>query len=404
LGEYSFYLPDGFYTLALNSTNDLSVVCDSLFPFGVSSAIASLQLVPLGLTPDCIDPDLVVNGFTPALRRGFNNLYQVQLKNNGYGTSQSNMFYVTFPAGITVNSTIPAFVDSLILEGGGTMLSFQIPPMQPQEILNFNLVYYVGLDLSIGEFINISSSIDFPGPDCNPDNNVFTDVQEIMGAFDPNDLLAWPEGTGVNKLITADQRITYRIRFQNVGNYVATHVTLKDVLPEALDSESISGMHASHPYFISMLDNELKVEFRSIYLPDSSSNQEASNGFFEFDIAVRDYAAGGSKIENQAAITFDFNEPIYTNKVFHTLVNPEVIPGNDLVLFPNPSDGEFQIVNPFDTEVRIRIIGLDGNSIEFKHETGSLIQVSGRYLKSGLYFVELISAAGEIRKGKLVIA
>ena len=270
--------------------------------------------------------------------------------------------------------------------------------------VNLNLIYYVGLELNIGDFITISSALDLPGPDCNPDNNLFSDVQEIMGAFDPNDLLAWPEGSGKHNLITADQRITYRVRFQNVGNYVASHVTLHDIIPEALDPESISGMHASHPYFVSIHDNVLKVEFRNIYLPDSSSNQEGSNGYFEFDIAVREDAPGGVKIVNQAGITFDFNEPIYTNETLHTLVRPENTEEDKLVLFPNPSNGEFFVLNPFDGDVILNIYSVDGNSIQKPFHTKGLLHLNSLQLKAGFYVVELISSAGGRRKTKLIVS
>ncbi|MEZ5173687.1 MAG: FG-GAP-like repeat-containing protein [Bacteroidia bacterium] len=403
-GEYTFDLPNGMYEMLVNSTPSLSIACDSMFAFAVSPIIAQLEFLPIGLIPDCPGSETALVGFTTAMRRGFDNLYQVQLANSGYSASGNDILNVTFPEGISILSSNPQWLDVTTVNGGSTMVSFQVPPMQAQDYLNFNIIYNVGLDLNIGEEISIYSTLEMQNEDCNAANNSFNDFQTITGSFDPNDLLAWPEGTGSKKLITADNKITYRIRFQNIGNSYATHVFLHDIIPAALDPESISGMHSSHPYFVSIHDNLLKVEFRNIYLPDSAENEEASNGYFEFEIAFREDAPSGARIANRAAITFDFNEPIYTNEIIHTLVKPEIITQDQLVLFPNPSGGEFFIVNPFEGQVLLRLISVDGNFTEKLFQPAELLHVNESHLKSGFYVVEIISAEGEIRKGKLIIS
>jgi len=86
-------------------------------------------------------------------------------------------------------------------------------------------------------------------------------------------------------------------------------------------------------------------------LPDSNVNEPASNGFIKFNIEQKRDNPIGTHIMNEAAIYFDFNEPIITNTVFHTvsedfmgivtsiITPPEVQQaGISVNIFPNPFD------------------------------------------------------------------
>lgn len=119
---------------------------------------------------------------------------------------------------------------------------------------------------------------------------------------------------------------------------------------------------------------------------------------------MRDDAPGGAKIINQAAITFDFNEPIYTNETLHTLVRPENIQEDKLVLFPNPTNGQFFVLNPFDVDVTLNIYSVNGNSIPKSFSTKGLLHLENLQLNAGFYVVELISSSGERRKTKLIVS
>ncbi|MCI4669910.1 MAG: T9SS type A sorting domain-containing protein, partial [Bacteroidia bacterium] len=68
----------------------------------------------------------------------------------------------------------------------------------------------------------------------------------------------------------------------------------------------------------------VRFRFDPIFLPDSTTDLEGSNGFVKFGIQMMPGLPLGSTIENKAAIYFDFNAPIITNTVVHTLVEPTV--------------------------------------------------------------------------------
>lgn len=157
------------------------------------------------------------------------------------------------------------------------------------------------------------------------DANTFVDIdcQENIGAYDPNTKAAYPTGYFSEHFISNDDEIEYHIRFQNTGTDTAFTVVLRDTLSEHLDLTSIQFGTSSHHYQAEILENGiLKFTFDNIMLPDSNVNLEASNGFVKFKIGLKENLPPGTVITNSAAIYFDFNPPVITETVFHTIEIP----------------------------------------------------------------------------------
>ncbi|MEM6967335.1 MAG: T9SS type A sorting domain-containing protein, partial [Bacteroidota bacterium] len=157
------------------------------------------------------------------------------------------------------------------------------------------------------------------------DGNHFVDVdcQENIGSYDPNDKAAYPRGYFSENFINSEDEIEYHIRFQNTGTDTAFTVVIRDTLSEFLDPTTIRTGASSHAYEFELLNNGiLKFTFDNILLPDSATNLVASNGFVKFKIAQRPNNLPGTVITNSAAIYFDFNLPIITNEVVHTIEIP----------------------------------------------------------------------------------
>lgn len=152
-------------------------------------------------------------------------------------------------------------------------------------------------------------------------------------SYDPNDKQAEPIGVGPQHLIINNTRLSYRIRFQNTGNDTAFKIVLVDTLPPELDPASIWMEGGSHPYQIQMSGlgrPVLSIIFDPIQLPDSGADWLGSQGFIRFSIDPYDSLPVGRRIENFADIYFDFNSPIRTNTIFHTITDsfPEdLLPG-----------------------------------------------------------------------------
>src|SRR5690606_1601413 len=139
--------------------------------------------------------------------------------------------------------------------------------------------------------------------------------------------------------------------FQNTGTDTAFTVRVEDKLDESLDRTTITPGAASHPYTFSMEEGGImQFLFENILLPDSSTNLEASNGFVKFNVMPKTDTPLGTIIHNSADIFFDFNDPVRTNEVTHTLAESFVT-----VSVVSPQSGGWSvsvIPNPF-TEVAV---------------------------------------------------
>jgi Secretion system C-terminal sorting domain len=158
------------------------------------------------------------------------------------------------------------------------------------------------------------------------DGNPFisVDCHQNYGSYDPNDKQAYPQGIGNQHFIDEKAELDYTIRFQNTGTDTAFTVVVKDTLSSLLDIATLRAGASSHRYQLDILEGRiLKFTFNKINLPDSTRNKLKSQGFIKFLVRLKSNIAFGSKIENKAAIYFDFNEPVITNNTFHTLRKPE---------------------------------------------------------------------------------
>ena len=211
--------------------------------------------------------------------------------------------------------------------------------------------------------------------------------QQNRGAFDPNDKTAFPKGYGDDHFLEANTPIDYLIRFQNTGTDTAFKIVVIDTLSQWLDPNSIELGASSHPYTFEMSGSReedgvvLKFIFENILLPDSNINEAASHGFVKFKIAQMHDNPIGTRIENKAAIYFDFNEPIFTNTAWHiigedffptvTATESKIYAGISLDIAPNPFS-DFTMINlngVGEGEFQLRIFDMTGR--EFLEKTFS---------------------------------
>ncbi|HLO56171.1 MAG TPA: T9SS type A sorting domain-containing protein [Saprospiraceae bacterium] len=178
-----------------------------------------------------------------------------------------------------------------------------------------------------------------------------TDCKESIGSFDPNDIIGMPKGYGTKQYIEKEVNVEYLIRFQNTGTDTAFTVRIKNYIPESLDLATIQMGAASHEYTYQFnQDRELIITFDDILLVDSTENEAASHGFVKYKILPSSTLIDEDRIENQAKIYFDYNEPITTNEAFHTIGRDFILESIDwmgekinVTFYPNPTDQELKI-------------------------------------------------------------
>jgi uncharacterized repeat protein (TIGR01451 family) len=164
-------------------------------------------------------------------------------------------------------------------------------------------------------------------PYAQPDRAV--ECMQVTGSYDPNDKLASPKGVTAQGLIRKGQWIDYKIRFQNTGTDTAFTVRLIDTLDTRLEITSLEFGAASHPSTWSLINQDppvFEAVFSNILLPDSNVNEPASHGFLNFLMKTHADLPEGAEIRNFADIYFDFNPPIRTNTVLHTISEFRPVP------------------------------------------------------------------------------
>ena len=248
------------------------------------------------------------------------------------------------------------------------------------------------------------------------DGTIFRDIlcEEIVGSFDPNDKAGFPLGRGEDHIIEKNTDIEYKIRFQNTGTFYALNVVVIDTLPSFLDPTTMRGISSSHDFDLSISEqNILEFTFNNIMLPDSNTNLEASNGFLEFTISQQNDLPYGTIIENNAAIYFDFNDPIITNTTFHELGTLPLISSNEVLVaekfyvnvFPNPTSEYFILTLSENSypDLNFTLYNLQGQVFQRGKVVGEMVEINTSQLTSGTYFYKLDNNGGVLKSGKIVV-
>lgn len=248
--------------------------------------------------------------------------------------------------------------------------------------------------------------------DPTPANNISTWHSTVVGAFDPNAVYAYPARNGNPKdggeiIRYQDNTVVYQIFFQNTGNAPADLVVVRDTLDENLDLGTIRNITSTHNMKIAADEagKALVFRFENISLPDSTSDYAGSIGSIQYEIDLKPNVALGTEVKKKAAIYFDFNAPVITNENVLEVVNSskvaQLLPGNDIVLYPNPANDlvGFYCDGPSD----VRVFNSLGHLVHVEHFENGLQRINTLDWPNGIYFVQMESQ-GKLRSGKVVVS
>ena len=406
-GEYAFNLAPGTYTVSQIDNAAWKQSCGSapkiVNVLGIGNEYCGNDFAD---TTACQSPDLYVQLATTALRVGFENLYAITFGNNGTEAAISTVLKVDLGQYIIpLSSSLPW--DSKV----GTELTWDIGGLEIGQQFTIYVADSVSTAVTIGNNITVTGTIvdnSNVNSDCNGADNTTIDINEAVGAIDPNDIQVSPEG-----YISVDQELKYKIRFQNVGNDLVNRVVLRDELPEGLDISTLVRGVASHPYqFRIEGERTLVWEFDNINLPDSTSNELESHGFATFKITPQSDLADGVELPNKAGIYFDNSAVVITNTVINIIGEPTSVKPGNMTIFPNPmshyttisivprqvnsNEEEIQNIEIF-TPLGVKVLSL--NSL-----TGIRVTIEIDGLAAGYYIVKVKSNKGIIYIGRLLVS
>jgi len=396
---------DGSYVLGVTPNN-----IDTLRPLLISNYIESInppfRIVGNGgtgldfgikLTPDIQDLSIAGN-YLGRPRPGFDLGAVIYYSNAGTLASDATIslnlddqlsFIESTPAPTAVfgDSLVWSMAQLALFEAGHIWVKTNLPPTTP-------------LGLLIKSTCHISST----SPDFAPGDNIRILYDTVVGSFDPNAKSVEPSDGLTIEEIANGKEILYTIQFQNTGTYEADRVRITDLLDAELDFSTCRFVAASHPVstFRLMPGGLLEIIFEHIMLPDSNTNEASSHGFVTFGIQRKKAFEPLYIVRNEAAIYFDFNEPILTNQVTTPVktisVSTDMPPlesrESGLLISPNPAQQIFSIstAERLSGAGFLMILNISGQVLQQRQvlDMGTPIVVNAAGFPEGSYIVRLI--------------
>ena len=388
-----------------------------------STACVEAEITPRCAEPISSTPHLKVEGFCDGDSIQFNilNIGDATLVDNkGFIVIEDNL---VLSVGEIMEDIEPGeFISRRYMANDGATMNFLIE----QELANF--------PTQLGDpyaSATVEGCVGFPSEPYTYDNFYDDDgevwfahdCQEIVSSFDPNDKQVIPNGIDPEyHYILPNSTMEYKVRFQNTGTDTAFLVVIRDTISEHLDLTSFLPGTSSHPYRYEILnDGYLKFTFENILLPDSTTNEPASNGFVKYTIRQKPDLPVETVIENRAAIYFDFNSPVLTNTTWNTIgslgdvgwvVSTEAIPNIDfekVKVYPNPftESVNFEIVSDqidvLYNEKRFELYNSNGQLINSAFFAEPTYRFHKRNLPKGIYYYKIQQNGSAINAGKLII-
>ncbi|WP_284652672.1 T9SS type A sorting domain-containing protein [Flavobacterium terrisoli] len=333
-------------------------------------------------------------------RPGFNYYSDIGYRNYGNQTiasgtitytTASNVSITTYPAGAVPTATgfTLNFTNLLAGEMRFIFVGLQVPTIPT---------------VNLGDLVTTTVSISVPPNDININNNTSTLTQAIVGSWDPNDK-AESHGPQIqHSTFSANDYLTYTIRFENTGTAEAINIRVTDVLDADLDETTVRMVAASHPYVLDRVGSNLTWRFDGVNLePSIPNNQFIGHGYIVFQVKPKAGYVIGDIIPNTANIYFDFNPAIVTNTwttEFVLALGTSDFAFDNFVYHPNPVKNSLTISNNeiIDT---IEITSVLGQKVKSIKVNNLQTEIDFSELTSGMYFVK-VSSLGQEKTVKII--
>jgi uncharacterized repeat protein (TIGR01451 family) len=407
-GRYNYYLPPGNYSVTQYLPAWHTQMCPTgiyLDTLPVAGMIDTNNFADLG---NAVDLDIDCYGINVPVP-GFDFYQSVYYRNQGSQAVNNVTITVQHDPRIVFINSIPTASNYNSSTNTITIPVGNLNPFGNTALFQGDVVinYHVPDTLTIGTVLNFRDTIFPVAADTIVYNNSDNCSAIVSGPIDPNNITADPKGDGYNGYITTgDSIITYTVRFQNTGTWLAHNVVVEVQLDDDMDLSSFEMEGASSIYEVEISATGLaKVTFFNINLPDSNFDEAGSHGYFAFSMKQIAGLPENEQIVASANIYFDFNYPVATNDALNTILTSGAIEfsSGSVSISPNPSRGFFDVGIDLQkpSQVMIEFYDAIGNlllktdQVQMSHGSHTKrINTSG--LSNGVYFVRVITDEGSV--------
>ncbi len=349
----TFYLLSGNYTITYdeNYTPDW-VLTTSPSSYSLNLAEGDVADVTFGVQPTQQISELQALGVSPFTRCNEIITFDFEVKNTGT-TLTSGTLWVS----IDPNVTSMNFINPPDQTIAPNLYGWNFTDLYPSQV--FTQQVELGIpgppDFPVGDLLYFDTYADYTDVNGTQTSPVHEYHPTVFCGYDPNDKLVQPDRTNIfpENYTLFGEKLIYTVRFQNTGNDVAYDVEIQDMLDLNLDPGSFQILSSSHMDVLSTkldTDGLITFTFTDIFLPDSTSNFDASQGYVTYSIDHNPGLAENTIISNFADIYFDANPPITTNTTENVLVSefPTVsidqpVIADKISIVPNPNNGYFEV-------------------------------------------------------------
>lgn len=239
-----------------------------------------------------------------------------------------------------------------------TVLHFPAIPAGEEKFVFMDMNTLPGMLQDTNAMVGLTAMLVPDNPALAPE--VYQLDMQVVASHDPNRLQL--KSRRINyRFMKKTKELTYRIQFQNTGKGPAKKISIGIAIPRQLNTHSVelksmspvcrwcdSAYNRQSCIDTIRTDDSVYFVFKNIYLPglqqEGVTNKDSTEGFVEYSIRFKKKP---KKIpfSTRAAIVFDKNEPVFTNKAtakFIKGLSPGIMVGYSAL----PSNGGYSAKGP----------------------------------------------------------
>lgn len=392
-GAFRMYADSGSFASSVNIPPPAywnSIPITNLHGFTATNSLDTSNFL-LGF--DNVVTDVSISAINQDILRYNNDIdYEILITNIGTQTETVDVTFEMDPGYTFLGSDLPAVVNGSTLTWGQVEVETFETVSVTATILNG-----VNSGAQTTNTFNVSTNTS----DANPTDNSVTLAATVTGPLDPNDKQVFPREELTSQEANDGKMLDYLIRFQNVGTDTAFNVYILDTLSNWLDKSTLQMLTSSDDYEVSFLDtNVIEFRFNNIQLPDSLVDEPNSHGFIAYRMRMKGGLSFTDTVYNNAAIYFDYEEPVITNttKNYVQLITSTNENENYLLsVYPNPSNGKYYV----NAKGNVRVFDVSGKEVYRTSSFNAPTEVDLSALPSGVYTIQLTNKGG-VFTGKVV--